>query len=130
MKKTLSIFLKIDKYVGLIQNILITLGVFAMVVINGAHVFCRFVIRSSIPWSEQISVMVFFILIMLGGNLAMRTDTETRIEILNLKNERINKMIRIIAESISIAALFIFLHLVCLWKLRLSVYLSTCHLFS
>jgi TRAP-type C4-dicarboxylate transport system permease small subunit len=79
MKKTLSIFLRIDKVIEVIQIILITLGVFAMVVINGAQVFCRFVIRSSIPWSEQISVMVFFILIMLGGNLAMRTDTETRI---------------------------------------------------
>lgn len=131
MKKTLSIFLRIDKVIEVIQIILITLGVFAMVVINGAQVFCRFVIRSSIPWSEQISVMVFFILIMLGGNLAMRTDTETRIEILQLKNARINKVIRIIAEIISSAALFVF------WAssfsleiktIRLPQYLSSVHM--
>ena len=86
MKGLLKVLEKVDHWIEIGQKILIALGVLAMVVINGAQVFCRFVLHSSIPWSEQISVMLFFILIMLGGNLAIRSDTETKIEVIRLKH--------------------------------------------
>ena len=67
MVKVLSILNKLDNAIFVVQKILILIGVIAMVVINGAQVFCRYVIHSSLAWSEQTSVLLFFILIMLGA---------------------------------------------------------------
>jgi TRAP-type C4-dicarboxylate transport system permease small subunit len=109
MSYVYAVLAKIDHGIELLQKALIVLGVLAMVVINGAQVFCRFVVHASIPWSEQISLLLFLVLIMLGGNFAIRTDTETRIEILHFRNENINKVIRIIVDIICIITLVIFL---------------------
>ena len=53
MVKVLSILNKLDNAIFVVQKILILIGVIAMVVINGAQVFCRYVIHSSLAWSEQ-----------------------------------------------------------------------------
>ena len=108
MKGLLKVLEKVDHWIEIGQKILIALGVLAMVVINGAQVFCRFVLHSSIPWSEQISVMLFFILIMLGGNLAIRSDTETKIEVIRLKGKK-GAWQRLVTDLICIVTLCIFL---------------------
>jgi len=110
MTKLLSFLNKIDHVFETAQKVLIAAGVLWMVIINGAQVFCRFVLHASIPWSEQVSIMCFFILIMLGGNLAIRSDTETRIEILRFKSEKANIIIRLISDLVCIVALAIFFY--------------------
>ena len=99
----------IDNILFKAQKVLIIIGVALMVVINGAQVFCRYVVHSSLAWSEQVSVLLFFILIMLGANLAVRTDTETRIDVLKFKKEKINVVLRGITDVISIGVLIIFI---------------------
>ena len=102
MVKVLSILNKLDNAIFVVQKILILIGVIAMVVINGAQVFCRYVIHSSLAWSEQTSVLLFFILIMLGANLAVKTDTET-------KNDKANATLHLITDVLSVVAVVVFL---------------------
>ena len=104
MVKVLSILNKLDNAIFVVQKILILIGVIAMVVINGAQVFCRYVIHSSLAWSEQTSVLLFFILIMLGANLAVKTDTETKIDILRFKNDKANATLHLITDVLSVVA--------------------------
>lgn len=109
MVKVLSILNKLDNAIFVVQKILILIGVIAMVVINGAQVFCRYVIHSSLAWSEQTSVLLFFILIMLGANLAVKTDTETKIDILRFKNDKANATLHLITDVLSVVAVVVFL---------------------
>lgn len=109
MVKVLSILNKLDNAIFVVQKILILIGVIAMVVINGAQVFCRYVIHTSLAWSEQTSVLLFFILIMLGANLAVKTDTETKIDILRFKNDKANATLHLITDVLSVVAVVVFL---------------------
>lgn len=107
MYRLLSVLNKIDSFLYQIQKVLMLIGVTVMVVVNGAQVFCRYVLHSSLSWSEQVSVLLFFILIMLGGNLAVKTDGETKIDILKFKNERANIVLRMITEVLCVITLVV-----------------------
>lgn len=109
MVKVLSVLNKLDNAIFIVQKILILIGVIAMVIINGAQVFCRYVIHSSLAWSEQTSVLLFFILIMLGANLAVKSDTETKIDILRFKNDKANAALHLITDVLSVVAVVVFL---------------------
>lgn len=109
MVKIYSVLNKIDNLIYAMQKVLILIGVIAMVIINGAQVFCRYVIHSSLAWSEQTSVLLFFILIMLGANLAVKTDSETRIDLLKFKSEEANAVLSLVTNVLSIVAVVVFL---------------------
>ena len=109
MLKLLIRLKKADNFLYAIQKILILVGVIAMVIINGAQVFCRYVLHSSLTWSEQVSVLLFFILIMLGANLAVKTDSETKVDILRFKNKRANSILHLLTDVLSIVALAVFI---------------------
>lgn len=107
MYRLLSVLNKIDSFLYQIQKVLMLIGVAVMVVINGAQVFCRYVLHSSLSWSEQVSVLLFFILIMLGGNLSVKTDGETKIDILKFKNEKANILLRVVTDLICVVTLVV-----------------------
>ena len=109
MVKLLSVLQKVDNCIYAVQKAILLLGVVAMIVINGAQVFCRYVIHSSLFWSEQISILLFFILIMLGANLAVKTDSETKIDVLKFKNPKAYAALSLVTNLICVIALVVFL---------------------
>lgn len=109
MRKLVSALTKVDGALFAVQKVLILAGVAAMVAINGAQVFCRYVLHGSLAWSEQVSVLLFFILIMLGANLAVKSDTETKIDILSFRREKINVALHAVTDLICIVVLVVFL---------------------
>ncbi len=109
MTKLLSILNKFDGLLYAVQKVMLLAGVVAMVTINGAQVFCRYVVKSSLAWSEQTSVLLFFILIMLGANLAVKSDSETKIDILRFKNSKANAALHLVTDVLSIVAVAVFL---------------------
>ena len=54
-------------------------------------------------------MLLFFILIMLGSNLAVKTDTETKIDILRFKNPKADAMLHLVTDILSIVAVVVFL---------------------
>lgn len=108
MKKLLNGLEKIDNTLFAVQKVFILLGVVLMVVINGAQVFCRYVLHSSLAWSEQVSVLLFFYLIMLGANLGVKSDSETRIDVLQFKDAKKNVTLHLITDVISVVTVVVF----------------------
>lgn len=122
---------KISDALYKVQKVLILIGVFALIIINGAQVYCRYVSHASLGWSEQVSTLLFFILIMLGANLAVKSNSETKIDILQFKNQKANAALKIVTDILCIVALVVFiLSSVALLKhaKRFHQYLSSIHL--
>lgn len=109
MNRLLTILMKADNIFYKGQKVLILAGVVAMLIINGAQIFCRYVLHSSLFWSEQVSVILYFVLIMLGANLAVKVDGETKIDILKFKSEKKNAVLGLITDVLCCIALAVFL---------------------
>ncbi|QJU17119.1 TRAP transporter small permease [Blautia pseudococcoides] len=105
MKSLAKILEKINSITLLIEKWLLIAMVVFMVSINFIQVLSRYIFRYSIPWSEQTSVVLFMFMILIGGNLAIKEDSEIRIEIIKFKNQRSNTRFRLISDVISLLTL-------------------------
>lgn len=109
MNALLAMLMKADEAVYKVQKAMILVGVVAMLIINGAQISCRYVLHSSLFWSEQVSIIIYFVLIMLGANLAVKIDGETKIDILKFKSKKKNAVLGLITDSLCCVALVVFL---------------------
>lgn len=105
MKSLAKILEKINSITLLIEKWLLIAMVVFMVSINFIQVLSRYIFHYSIPWSEQTSVVLFMFMILIGGNLAIKEDSEIRIEIIKFKNQRSNTRFRLISDVISLLTL-------------------------
>ena len=122
---------KIDDILFLVQKIIILISVVCIIVINGAQIFCRYVIHSSIFWSEQVSLVLFLIIIMLGANIAVKDRTETQIDLMKFKNQKANESLNIVKDIICLVALVVLMFSgVALMKqtIKFPQYLSSIHM--
>lgn len=105
MKSLAKILEKINSITLLIEKWLLIAMVVFMVSINFIQVLSRYIFHYSIPWSEQTSVVLFMFMILIGGNLAIKEDSEIKIEIIKFKNQRSNTRFRLISDVISLLTL-------------------------
>lgn len=98
LEKINSITFKVEKW-------LLIIAVICMVAINFAQVVGRYIFKYSIPWSEQLSVVLFMLMVLIGGNLGIKEDSEIKIEIIRFKSIRKNKGFQLIGDAISLIAL-------------------------
>lgn len=105
MKSLAKILEKINSITLLIEKWLLIAMVVFMVSINFIQVLSRYIFHYSIPWSEQTSVLLFMFMILIGGNLAIKEDSEIKIEIIKFKNKRSNTRFRLISDVISLLTL-------------------------
>lgn len=109
MGKIIRILSKISDTLYKVQFILLEVTVAVLVIINALQVAGRYFFRYSLPWSEQLSLVLFLVLIMLGGSLAMRTDTEIKITLVHLKNERVNVIMAAVMDFVSLIIIVLLL---------------------
>ena len=109
MKGLLTVLKKVDDHIYSVQKVFILVAVAIMVVTNGAQVFCRYVLHSSLPWSEQLSLLMYLVLVMLGANLAVKTDSETKIDIISPKDPKRAAMLRLVCDIFSLIAIVAFI---------------------
>jgi len=107
--KIIRILSKISDTLYKIQFILLEVTVAVLVIINALQVAGRYFFRYSLPGSEQLSLVLFLVLIMLGGSLAMRTDTEIKITLVHLKNERVNVIMAAVMDFVSLITIVLLL---------------------
>lgn len=101
-KRADDIFTRVQKAVLIVLCIAIT-------AINISQVAGRYLFSYSIPWSEQLSVVLFIFVIFFGQNLVTKQDGEIRIEIFGF-NKKIEKKALILADLIcltTVAILFV-----------------------
>lgn len=105
MKTLLRGFEKINSVTFLIEKWVLIAAVISMVAINFAQVLSRYIFKFSIPWSEQMSVVLFMLMVLLGGNLAMKDDAEIKIEIIKFQNLRKDAAFRLVSDVIALITL-------------------------
>lgn len=104
MTKFLAYCRKIDAVVFAFQRwILITLCV-AVTAINIAQISGRYIFFYSIPWSEQLSVALFIIIIFFGQNIATKNDNEIRIDLFQLRNNDVKKAMLVLSDLLCLIA--------------------------
>ncbi len=99
---------RISNGIYLTQKCVLLFLVSAITLINLAQIMGRYVFHFSLPWSEQLSVLLFIIIIMLGGSIAIRSDTEIKIAILKFKNPKVQQWFSIVVDSISLVTIVVF----------------------
>ena len=109
MKNLLKGLKKFDDIIYSGQKVLILIAVVIMLAVNGAQVFCRYVVHSSLPWSEQLSLLMYLVLIMLGANLAVKTDSETKIDVIMPKDPKHAAALRFVCDVLSVIAIVAFI---------------------
>lgn len=110
MKALLRVLEKFNDVTYAVEKIILIVAVISMVTINFFQVVFRYVLHASISWSEQTSVVLFMAMILIGGNIAIKDDSEIKIEIIKFKNPRKDNKFRLISDIVALvtlAALFV-----------------------
>lgn len=105
MKALLKVLEKVNGATFLIEKWILILMVVFMVGLNFIQVLSRYIFHYSIPWSEQTSVVLFMFMILIGGNLAIKEDSEIKIEIIKFKNVKRDTRFRLISDLIALVTL-------------------------
>jgi len=93
-----------------VQKILLILLSSVMTIVVLAQIAGRFIFKYSLPWSEELSVILFIVIIFWGANIAIKTDSEIAIEVLKFQNPKkalIHWAVKDIFSLICIALLII-----------------------
>ena len=89
---------KIQKYTLIVLCILVT-------AINISQIMGRYLFFYSIPWSEQVSVILFVFIIFLGQSLATMKDNEIRIDVFVVPGYRVGDFLLILSDVICLIVL-------------------------
>ena len=76
MKSVYSVF---DKIVEVIENVLCAVPMGIILVVEIVQVFYRYVLRSGIPWSDEVIINLLVVCVMFGGAKAIRTGEHTEL---------------------------------------------------
>ena len=76
MKTVYKVF---DRIVELVENILCAVPMGIILVVEIVQVFYRYVLRSGIPWSDEVIINLLVVCVMFGGAKAIRTGEHTEL---------------------------------------------------
>lgn len=97
MKK---ILIWLDNY---FEAIFMTPLLFSMSIIIGIQVFMRYVMKNSLPWSEEVTRYMFIYLMYLGISYGVRKNRHIRINVFtNLFSERTRKYLMLLSDFLFI----------------------------
>lgn len=100
---------RISNWLYNLQKLVLLILVTVITVINMAQITGRYVFHFSLPWSEQLSVLLFIVIIMLGGSISIRSNSEIRIAFFNFKNAVAQKCLDLLVDLISFATIIFFI---------------------
>ena len=109
MDKGILALEKINSFIYKIQKIFFVTVVSFVVIIDMAQVLGRYIFKYSIPRSDQVSLLIFCIIIMLGGNIAIKERSEIKVTLIRFKSERAQQKWEIICDLISICTILFFI---------------------
>lgn len=81
----------------------ILLGAVTILIVLG--VFCRYVLNSSLPWSDELARYCFVWSVFVGMGLAVKKDSNMKIDILELAVPKIKPVLLVIQNTIYLAFL-------------------------
>lgn len=106
-----KVLMKIDKGIGIIEEVVAVTGFVVVAVITVAQVFWRYVLNAGILWSDEV-ITTFMVMMVMFGTAGM-TRRKLHTELLVFVNKlpiRFRKIVRILTGLIGLAFLCVFLY--------------------
>ena len=108
MKSVYSVF---DKIVEIIENVLCAVPMGIILVVEIVQVFYRYVLRTGMPWSDEVIINLLVVCVMFGGAKAIRTGEHTELTgTSDSLPEGPRKAMRVITTLATLAFLVIFVY--------------------
>lgn len=98
---------KISNAIFSIEKWILLIAVIVAVGVNFLNVILRYILKQGISSCEMLSIVLFMFMVVIGGNIAIKTDDEIRIDVFHSNNKRKNAAFRLFSDIISILALIL-----------------------
>ena len=105
MKKLYDLLIKLSDSIFFLEKWLLLLAVVVVVAVNFINVILRYIINSGLAYCETLSICLFMFMVVIGANIAVKTDGEIKIEIIRFKSPRKDAVFRLIGDIIAIATI-------------------------
>ena len=105
MKKVYELLVKLSDAIFFVEKWLLLVAVVAAVCVNFANVCLRYLANGGLSYCETLSICLFMFMVVIGGNIAVKTNSEIKIDIFRFKDPRKNAAFQLIADVVSIAAI-------------------------
>lgn len=105
MKKVYDLLVKISDAIFVVEKWLLVVAVVAAVSVNFINVCLRRFVSGGLSFCETLSICLFMFMVVVGCNIAVKTDGEIKIEIFRFKSPKADAAFRLIADVVSIAAI-------------------------
>jgi len=96
----------LDRIVEGVENVLCTLPMAIIIIVEIVQVFFRYVLKSGLPWSDEVIINLIVVTVMFGGAKAIRTHEHTE---LTGTADSLPKTARTVVRIITTAATLLFL---------------------
>ncbi len=93
-----------------IEKVLLMIAVFFVTSLNFINVCLRYLSSYSLNFCETLSVVLFMFIVLLGANLAVKTDNEIKIEIFKFNNPRYDAILKIVIDGITLFTIILCLN--------------------
>ncbi|MCI2056250.1 MAG: TRAP transporter small permease subunit [Oscillibacter sp.] len=109
MRKLAEILQKISNGIFIVEKWTLVVAVVVMVSVNFINVCMRYLAKTSLPFCETLSIVLFMFMVLIGGNLAVKSDSEIKIEIFKFKNPKKEAAYKLFGDVVSIIAIVLVL---------------------
>ena len=106
MKRIYKILERISSALFVMQKVILLVMVVAIVSIVVTDVFLRILISGGLAWAQETCIALFMSLIFLGGNIAIKSDGEIKVEVLRIKNETVQLLLLTAVDVICLFVIF------------------------
>ena len=103
MDKIAKTLKNISNKVYIVEKWVLMIAVIAVTAVNFVNVIMRYIFKSGLAYCENLSLALFMLLI--GGNIAVKSDSEIRIDVCRFKDVRKKNAFKLISDICSIIAL-------------------------
>lgn len=104
MIRLYTYLVKLSDSLFYVEKLLLILAVIAVVAVNFLNVCLRYMASYSLNYCETLSVVLFMFMVLLGANLAVKSDTEIKIEIIRFKNPLYQARYAVITDLVVLIA--------------------------
>lgn len=105
MDKIAKTLKNISNKVYIVEKWVLMIAVIAVTAVNFVNVIMRYIFKSGLAYCENLSLTLFMLLILIGGNIAVKSDSEIRIDVCRFKDVRKKNAFKLISDICSIIAL-------------------------
>lgn len=105
MKKLYSSLIKVSDTIFIAEKWLLVLAAIVTVMVNFVNVCLRYFAKSGLSYCETLSICLFMFMVVIGGNIAVKTDGEIKIDIFKFKSASKDAAFRMIPDVVTIVTL-------------------------